>query len=61
MKDAEFVAEAKKDNFELDPVADEDLEKVVNGFFKADPATVNRLRELLKQSRIGASVGQAVG
>jgi hypothetical protein len=45
---AEFVAEAKKGNFELDPVAGEELEKIVNGFFKADPATVNRLRELLK-------------
>jgi tripartite-type tricarboxylate transporter receptor subunit TctC len=48
LKDAEFVAEAKKGNFELDPVAGEELEKIVNGFFKADPATVNRLRELLK-------------
>ena len=48
LKDPEFVAEAKKGNFELDPVTGEELEKVVNGFFKADPATVNRLRELLK-------------
>jgi tripartite-type tricarboxylate transporter receptor subunit TctC len=48
LKDVEFVAEAKKGNFELDPVAGEELEKIVNGFFKADPATVNRLRELLK-------------
>lgn len=48
LKDTEFVAEAKKGNFELDPVAGEELEKIVNGFFKADPATVNRLRELLK-------------
>ena len=48
LKDPEFVAEAKKGNFEIDPVAGEELEKIVNGFFKADPATVNRLRELLK-------------
>ncbi len=48
MKDTEFVAEAKKGNFELDPVTGTELEKTVNGFFKADPATVNRLRELLK-------------
>lgn len=48
LTDAEFVAEAKKGNFELDPVTGEELEKIVNGFFKADPATVNRLRELLK-------------
>ncbi|HXK29858.1 MAG TPA: tripartite tricarboxylate transporter substrate-binding protein [Candidatus Binatia bacterium] len=48
LKDAEFQAEAKKGNLELDPVAGEELEKIVNSFFKADPATVNRLRELLK-------------
>jgi tripartite-type tricarboxylate transporter receptor subunit TctC len=48
LKDPEFVAEAKKGNFELDPVAGEELEKIVGGLFKADPNTVNRLRELLK-------------
>jgi tripartite-type tricarboxylate transporter receptor subunit TctC len=48
LKDPEFVAEAKKGNFELDPVAGEELEKIVNGLFKADSTTVNRLRELLK-------------
>lgn len=48
MKDAEFIAEAKKGNFELTPVAGEELERVVNGFFKADPVVVNKLRELLK-------------
>ena len=48
LKDPEFVAEAKKGNFELDPVAGEDLEKIVSGLFKADTSTVNRLRELLK-------------
>jgi tripartite-type tricarboxylate transporter receptor subunit TctC len=48
LKDPEFVGEAKKGNFELDPVPGEELEKIVNGFFKADVGTVNRLRELLK-------------
>ncbi len=48
LKDPDFVAEAKKGNFELDPVAGEELEKIVNGLFKADTATVSRLRELLK-------------
>lgn len=48
MKDPEFIAEAKKGNFELTPVAGEELERVVNGFFKADPAVVSKLRELLK-------------
>jgi len=48
MKDPEFIAEAKKGNFELTPVAGEELERIVNGFFKADPLVVNKLRELLK-------------
>jgi tripartite-type tricarboxylate transporter receptor subunit TctC len=48
MKDAEFVAEAKKGNFELNPVTGEELTRVVNGFFKADPTVVSKLRELLK-------------
>jgi tripartite-type tricarboxylate transporter receptor subunit TctC len=48
LKDPAFVAEAKKGNFELDPVSGEELEKIVSGFFKADPNTVKRLRELLK-------------
>ena len=48
LKDAEFIAEAKKGNFELDPVAGEELERIVNGLFKADPVIVNKLRDLLK-------------
>ena len=48
MKDPEFIAEAKKGNFELTPVTGEELERLVNGFFKADPVVVNKLRELLK-------------
>jgi tripartite-type tricarboxylate transporter receptor subunit TctC len=48
LKDPEFVAEARKGNFELDPVSGEELEKIVHGLFKADPAIVNKLRDLLK-------------
>ncbi|HXG51755.1 MAG TPA: tripartite tricarboxylate transporter substrate-binding protein [candidate division Zixibacteria bacterium] len=48
MADPAFLAEAKKANLEVDPVAGEDVEKIVNGFFKTDPATVAKLRDLLK-------------
>jgi hypothetical protein len=48
LKDPEFIAEARKGNFELDPVSGEELEKIVHGLFKADPAIVNKLRDLLK-------------
>lgn len=30
------------------PVSGEELEKIVHGLFKADPAIVNKLRDLLK-------------
>ena len=49
MNDAEFLAEAKKGNLDIGPVAGEDLEKIANSFFKVDPATVNKLRELLRE------------
>jgi tripartite-type tricarboxylate transporter receptor subunit TctC len=48
LKDAELLAEAKKGNFDIDPVAGEELEKIVHSFFKADPNTLNRLKEILK-------------
>jgi hypothetical protein len=48
MNDAEFLAEAKKGNLDIGPVAGENLEKIANSFFKVDPAAVNKLRELLK-------------
>jgi hypothetical protein len=48
MNDAEFLAEAEKGNLDIGPVAGEDLEKIANRFSKVDPATVNKLRELLK-------------
>ena len=48
LKDPELISEAKKGNFELDPVTGEELEKIVNRLFKADAATITHLRELLK-------------
>ncbi len=48
LKDPEFLAEAKKGNLELDPVTGEDVDRIVDGMFKADAPTVNKLRELLK-------------
>jgi tripartite-type tricarboxylate transporter receptor subunit TctC len=48
LKDPELISEAKKGNFELDPVTGEELEKIVNRLFKADAATITHLREVLK-------------
>jgi hypothetical protein len=48
MTDPEFVADARKGNLDLEPGAREELERVVNSFFKIDAATVNKLRQILK-------------
>ena len=48
MKDPDFLAETGKANMDVDPVAGEDLEKIVNDFFKLDAAVVNKLKEILK-------------
>jgi hypothetical protein len=38
MNDAEFLAEAKKGNLDIGPVAGEDLEKIANSSFKEQMA-----------------------
>lgn len=48
MKDAEFLAEAKKAKLDIDPMTGEELERTVSGFFKLSPAVVAKLREILK-------------
>jgi hypothetical protein len=48
MKDAEFLAEAKKANLDVNPQTGEQLEGLVNGFFKLDTAMANKLKEILK-------------
>ena len=48
LKDPEFLAEARKGNFEIDSVSGEELQRTVTGLFKADPATVSRLSQLLQ-------------
>lgn len=48
LKDPEFLAEAKKANLEVNPVLGEEVEKLIQGLFKLDPALVAKLKELLK-------------
>lgn len=48
MKDAEFLADAKKSQMDIDPVSGEEVEKTVARFFKLDLAVVAKLREILK-------------
>ncbi len=42
-----MLAETKKANLDLDPKSGEQLEKIVKGFFNADPVIVKRLAKIL--------------
>jgi hypothetical protein len=48
LKDAEFLADAKKSNLVIDAVAGSELEKIAMEMFKLDPAMASKLNEILK-------------
>ncbi len=48
LADADFVAEAKKGNIEINPVNGEDLAKSVQSVLQLEPGLVARLKEILK-------------
>lgn len=43
-KDPEFIAEAKKQGFEVDPMPGEDIGKLVQGLYASPPALIERAR-----------------
>jgi tripartite-type tricarboxylate transporter receptor subunit TctC len=47
LKDAEFVADAKKARLNIEPVAPEEIEKDILGLFKLDPALLTKLKDVL--------------
>lgn len=48
VKDKEFLAEANKANLEVTPVPGEEVERLIQGLFKLDPAMVKKLKEILR-------------
>jgi tripartite-type tricarboxylate transporter receptor subunit TctC len=48
MKDAEFIADAKKSKLGVDPMTGDELEKTVSGLFKIAPGVVSKLKDVLK-------------
>jgi hypothetical protein len=48
MKDAEFIADAKKSKLGVDPITGDDLEKTVGRLFKLAPGVVSKLKDVLK-------------
>jgi tripartite-type tricarboxylate transporter receptor subunit TctC len=47
LKDAEFVADAKKARLNIDPIPPEEIEKDIAGLFKLDPALLTKLKDVL--------------
>ena len=48
LNDADFIAEAKKGNIEINPVNGEELAKSVQGVLQLEPSLVAKLKEILK-------------
>ncbi|HWP60066.1 MAG TPA: tripartite tricarboxylate transporter substrate-binding protein [Candidatus Acidoferrales bacterium] len=46
-RDPEFLAEARKANLDVEPVAAEEMERIINGLFQLDARQVARLKEVL--------------
>jgi len=47
LKDAELLAEAKKANFVIEYVSGEELESIVHGLYKIEPAFAARMKQIL--------------
>ena len=47
LKDAELLAEAKKANFAIDYVSGEELEGIVHGLYKIEPAFAAKMKQVL--------------
>lgn len=46
IRDAEFLAEMKKSSLEVDPLGGEEAERIINEFFKLDPALIAKLKDI---------------
>jgi len=47
LKDAEFLADAKKSRLNVDPIATEEIEREVARLFKLDPALIAKFKDVL--------------
>jgi len=50
MKDAEFLADAKRLKLDVEPLTGEALDKIVNGFFQTDAAIINRWKQIVSSN-----------
>jgi tripartite-type tricarboxylate transporter receptor subunit TctC len=47
LRDSAFLAEAEKSKLDVDPISGEEMEKIVAGLYKINPATLAKLKEVL--------------
>lgn len=47
LKDPELLAEAKKANLDIDPISGEEVEAIVQGLYKIEPAFIARMKQVL--------------
>ena len=50
MKDPEFLADAKKANLDLEPMTGREMQQIVAGIFKLDPALTAKVKAILNPS-----------
>jgi tripartite-type tricarboxylate transporter receptor subunit TctC len=51
LKDSEFLSEAKKAKLVIDPIHGQELEKIITGLVKLEPALVSKLKTILVQGK----------
>ena len=47
LRDSAFLAEAEKSKLDVDPITGEEMEKIVAGLYKINPATLAKLKQVL--------------
>jgi tripartite-type tricarboxylate transporter receptor subunit TctC len=47
LKDADFLADAKKSNLSVDPISVDEVERGISGLFKLDPTLVGKFKDIL--------------
>lgn len=47
LKDKDFLAEAEKSKLDVDPIPGEQVEKIIDGLFKQEPALLAKLKQIL--------------
>jgi tripartite-type tricarboxylate transporter receptor subunit TctC len=48
LRDPQFIPDARKSNLEINPVAGDEVEELILGLFKLNPAIVSKLKEIFK-------------